>query len=333
MSDIDEGISVDSGQDARGEVDSVSQELDGAFVSEDDGTPDATPEVEGEEPGGEPKEQEPDSRQLAQRLAEKERQAQGITRALSEERRARRVAEDRLYQVIERAMLVQGGGGQPDEQEADSAPDPETDAAGAILHKIGSLEDRIAQQDEQRLAEQQERQVDQLIGNVTHFLQQDTAAFAQEYPDYPEAEQFVGERMLDGIAGRLRFENPGADPQRIAEVAQRIFADDLARIHLEHARGNQSFAGSVYQMAQRLGWQGSGQPARAAPRRAAPPSPELEAHRRRLAGGRSLSQVPGSQPRRPASKKEVVDMSDDDFSKLLESGVDFKKLAESIAGE
>lgn len=287
------------------------------YASEDDG---------GEPEGGEPEPQpEPEERAaIAARLAEKERQAHGLTVALRQMREENRIMHQRLALVLERAMAQPQG----EEEEGEEEPDPEADAVGAIRHDVR----RVGEELRARLEAIEEREngkvIESQVEDTVAWVRNDAAAFAEQYPDYPEVAQFVAHRMQEGIRARLRFENPTADPERIEQAAHDIFARELANIHLRYRRLNQSFAAAVYQAAAGAGYRpnnGGGQ------RRQGGGSSLAEA-RRRVAASRTLNMGGGSGgPRRPLSRRDVVSMSDDEFAALLESGaVDFKQIAAAI---
>lgn len=331
MSDdgLDEGVVTDISTPEGDAGEAVARpQGDSAFVEEEG----EHPERESESDGGEEPEKEaeaPSPAEIERRLVEKERQAQGLTNALREERRLRRIAEDRFYQVIDRAIAAtaSAGRGEATEDETQTEPDPETDAAGAILHKIGGLEQRLEAERNERLLQAQEAHVEATVADAEAFLVEDAERFSQTAPDYDQAEKFVAGRIFGAIEHQLKMQNPGADPASIDAAAREVYADQLAKIHIEHARTRTSFARSVYEMARAMGWNGKAPAARPAP-------DPLAKERQRLAAGRSLSQANGPAPRRASRPKDAVNMTDEEFDNLMSSGkVNFRALAEALASE
>lgn len=290
------------------------------FASEDDD------EGREEEPQGQQREPAEDPAAREQRLMEKERQAHGLTVAVRQLREENRLLHARMQMILERAMRP----AEP-EEEQEEEPDPEQDAVGAIRHDVRKVGEELAGRLEAIEQREAEKVLDAQVEDTMGWVQNDAASFAQQYPDYPEAAAFVADRMRAGIEARLRFENPGADPDQVASATETIFARDLANLHLMYRRRGQSFAAAVYGAAPGAGWargQGGGQSRRAARQGE---HPELEAARRRVAASRTLNGGGGAAPRRPLSKRDLVDMSDDKFAELLESGaLDFKALAGSF---
>lgn len=278
---------------------------------------DDSPEVEGEE-GGEtaaPVLAEEDS---GSRLREKEAQVEGLNRALRAERQRQRRTEARMEQLLQ---TINARMAPPPAQEPE-IPNVEDDAIGHLLGKVDErlkpLTAMVANQTEQL----QEQELNSQVGQVAHFVTDDIAVFEQAYPDYREAEQFAAGTMLKSIATRLRYMHPQADPDDIVEASVENLHDVAAELHLRYFNSGKSLAQATYEIALANGWTPGAAAAAASTAAAGGPkrgSESIERARRRVARP-GLGGVGSGQPQsKLPTKRELIDMEDDDFADFLES--------------
>jgi hypothetical protein len=345
MADDDATISYDGageGPDSQPDpIDEGSEQRDGPYASEDDegdeleddddGGEDHDPEApeDGDVDDGRPRQpRRAPVAELEARLQEKESQAHSLTVALRQERERSRVLEDRFYRVIDRAMQhAAGAGEQPTEDGAEGAePDPEKDAVGAIRSDIAGLRERL-ERDEQARAEYQ---VNRQTQGALDWVQRDAAAAVAEEPNYPQAAAFVEAQTRRNIQAHVLMGNPGIDPLDLEDAVEREFVNYIAGAQVRCLQTNQSYAKVILKVARDLGWSsgGRGQGGKREPGRTS----RLDAERAARAGGQSLGRVPSALPREQPHAAEIMNMDDDEFDDLLDSGkIDFKQLAASLA--
>lgn len=337
-------------------IEEGTEQRDGPYVSEDDesgaeleddGGQGGDPADEGEddaEGGDQParearakpkaiRELEERISQAEARAAEKERQAHGLTIAVQRERQRARILEQRFYQVIDKAMQHTAGAAAAGEEagEEPEAPgfDPD-DPVARLEHGIAEVKERLEEREER---EQQEREEKEVADALT-WVRNDVHAVLEREPAFPIAAQVVANHARNSIWGNLRLQHPEADENALAAEVERQFAKQTALIQVKCREAGKSYAEVVLEVARSLGWDGGGKapaaaPAATPPRRRSPLDAERDARR----GASSLGHVAGSPPRRQPTAVDAVNMDDDQFAELLESGkIDFKALAAEVAG-
>lgn len=316
----------------------------GAYVSEDDdaeipddggqgGDPaDESEEDEGAEPASGARQKAPTAAELEARVREKEQQAHGLTIALQREREAKRRAEDRFYQLVERAMAhSQGAAAAEGEEAGDEPEEPEIDPTDPVARLERKI-DRVAQKLEEKEEAEAEAQDQQTVDDALAWVRADQVAVLEKEPAFPLAAEFVAQKVRAQIGAALRFYNPGADEEEIAAAVEERLVRDTSRIQVMCLQRGVSYAQAVLETARGMGWQppgGGAAPGKPAGRRT---SPTVEAERAARSAGTSLGHVGSPPPRRQPNAHDALNMDDDDFAKLLESGqIDVKVLAEQLA--
>lgn len=346
MADEDATISYDGAGEGPGSqpdpIDDGAETREGPYASEDDETESGDELEDDGGQGGDPDDEEGDGEgekpppkpkaaggDVEARLAEKERQAHGLTIALQRERQRARILEDRFYAVIERAMQAQAEAGGEGEQEAGETPefDPE-DPVARLEHGIKQVAERLDEKEEREEAERHEKAIDETLA----WVREDAAAVLDRNPEYVIAAEVVEDHARRSLWGNLKLMHPEVDDETIAAEVERQFARQTALIQVKCRQAGMSYAEVVMATAKHLGWEAGGAAPAKTPARSGRRSSSLDAERAARSSAPSLSHVGGGPPRRQPGPTDALNMDDDEFDDLLDSGkLDFKALATQLA--
>lgn len=198
----------------------------------------------------EPAVEAPEAQQQPVQQAEKERQVP--LRALQEERQKRAELERRLAMLEQR--IQQPPQAEPEPEEPEEIPDPETDPIGSLKW--------VRQQQEALL---QQRQQEAHLQHVQRVTTMGEAEFAKSNPDYYDAVSYLQNARMQEI----RLLHPGAPDYQIAQAVLNE-AQQLADMSL---RQRVNPAERFYQLAKARGFGGKAP----APAQESAPEPEAPA--------------------------------------------------------
>lgn len=271
----------------------------------------AEPEAEEEEPEDEPTRDE--KRDSAMRILREKAEAQ--------EKRASRT-EQRLALLLK---AVHGDPADEEEREAlEAIPDFDDDPKGHI-YGVMALERAKKERDQEiKDGAAQLEEVESTREEIEEFLIEDRAAALREHDDFAEAETFLAERIVEGYL----FQNPAWDQKRAFEEFQQEW---IAPMYAKYGLARKSLSGAIYEAAKRNGFKSENGDAPKSRRRG---KSRVRERAKLQRGAKSLAAGGGGAVRKTVpSAKEASEMSDDDFSDLLETIGEkgFRELATELA--